>query len=168
MTGTHKSDIITINMFSSMCLKILFIFVENILRNVSSAMKLNCRKRIYTKYFTSLERIGKMSPLQARLWPRGWVEVLLYSSMTAALEVGEWPTARPGRTFPPGKTRYPFYRRLDGGVGLDGRKISPHWDSILGPFSPWSVAISTDLPGPIKWIDLYKIHLRVYETTYDL
>ena len=27
----------------------------------------------------------KMFPLQARLWPRGWVEVQLYSFMTAAL-----------------------------------------------------------------------------------
>jgi len=29
--------------------------------------------------------------------------------MTAALEVGEWSAARPGRTLPPGKTRYPVY-----------------------------------------------------------
>jgi len=27
---------------------------------------------------------------------------------------GEWPAARPGRTLPPGKTRYPLYRRLGG------------------------------------------------------
>ena len=32
--------------------------------------------------------------------------------VTAALEGGEWSVARPGRTLPPGKTRYPFYRRL--------------------------------------------------------
>ena len=32
--------------------------------------------------------------------------------MTAALEGGEWAAARPDRTLPPGKTRYPFYRRL--------------------------------------------------------
>jgi len=31
--------------------------------------------------------------------------------MTAALE-GQWSAARTGRTLPPGKTRYPFYRRL--------------------------------------------------------
>jgi len=31
--------------------------------------------------------------------------------MTAALEGGEWSAARPGRTLPPGKTRYPLYRR---------------------------------------------------------
>jgi len=32
--------------------------------------------------------------------------------MTAALEGGEWSATRLGRTLPPGKTRYPFYRRL--------------------------------------------------------
>jgi hypothetical protein len=41
--------------------------------------------------------------------------------MTAALEGGEWPAARPGRTLPPGKTRYPFYRRLGGPQGRSGR-----------------------------------------------
>jgi len=30
--------------------------------------------------------------------------------MTAALEGGEWSVARLGRTLPPVKTRYPFYR----------------------------------------------------------
>jgi len=34
--------------------------------------------------------------------------------MTAVLEGGEWSAARPGRTLPPGKTRYPSYRRLGG------------------------------------------------------
>jgi len=38
--------------------------------------------------------------------------------MTAALERAEWSAARPGRTLPPGKDRYPFYRRLG---GLQGR-----------------------------------------------
>ena len=41
--------------------------------------------------------------------------------MTAALERGEWSAARPGRTLPPGKTRYPFYRRLGGLQGRSGR-----------------------------------------------
>jgi len=41
--------------------------------------------------------------------------------MTAALEGGEWTAARPGRNLPPGKTRYPFYRRLDGPQGRSGR-----------------------------------------------
>ena len=41
--------------------------------------------------------------------------------MTAAVEGGEWSAARPGRTLPPGKTRYPFYRRLVGPQGLSRR-----------------------------------------------
>jgi len=41
--------------------------------------------------------------------------------MTAALEGGEWSAARPGRTLPPGKTRYPFYSRLGGPQGWSGR-----------------------------------------------
>ena len=41
--------------------------------------------------------------------------------MISALEVGEWSAARPGRTLPPGKTRYPFYRRLRGPQGRSGR-----------------------------------------------
>jgi len=34
-----------------------------------------------------------------------------------ALEGGEWSAARPGRTLPPEKTRYPFCRRLGGPQG---------------------------------------------------
>jgi hypothetical protein len=41
--------------------------------------------------------------------------------MTAALEGGELSAARPGRTLPPGKTVYPFYRRLGGPQGQSGR-----------------------------------------------
>ena len=41
--------------------------------------------------------------------------------MTAALEGGEWSAARPGRTLPPGKTRYPPCRRLGGPQGRCGR-----------------------------------------------
>ena len=40
--------------------------------------------------------------------------------MSAALEVDEWSAARPGRTLTPGKTRYPFYRRLGGPQGRSG------------------------------------------------
>jgi len=127
--------------------------------------------------------------------------------MTAALEGGEWSAARPGRTLPPGKTRYPSYRKLGGLQGrsgrtenlvntgirsrtvqpvfsrytdcatrpttemkrsgthctggwvgprvfLDGRKISSPPGFDLGPFSPYSVAIPTELPGPHRNIYL--------------
>ena len=84
------------------------------------------------------------------MWPRGWEEVWLYSSMTAALEGGEWSTARPGRTLPPGKTQCPFYRRLGGSQGRSGRaeKSRPHRDSIPDHPSRGSVAIPTELLGP--------------------
>jgi hypothetical protein len=53
-----------------------------------------------------------------------------YSSilfLTSALEGGEGSASRPGRTLPPGKTRYPLYRRLGGPQGRSGRvqKMSP-------------------------------------------
>ena len=40
---------------------------------------------------------------------------------------GEGSASRPGRSLPPGKTRYPLYRRLGGPLGRFGqvRKISP-------------------------------------------
>jgi len=41
--------------------------------------------------------------------------------MIAALEGCEWSAARPGRTLPPGKTRYPFYKGLGGPQGWSGR-----------------------------------------------
>ena len=46
--------------------------------------------------------------------------------MTTALEGGESSASRPGRSLPPGKTRYPLYRRLGGPQGRSGqvRKIS--------------------------------------------
>ena len=52
--------------------------------------------------------------------------------MTAALEGGEWSATLPGRTLPPGKTRYPFYRRLGEPQGRSGRggKSRSHRDSI--------------------------------------
>jgi hypothetical protein len=72
--------------------------------------------------------------------------------MTSALEEGEWSEARPSRTLHPGKTRYPFYRRLGGPQGQSGqaRKTSPLQEFDPGPSSPWIVAILTELPGPQK------------------
>jgi hypothetical protein len=56
--------------------------------------------------------------------------------MTTALEADEGSASRPGCSLPPGKTRYPLYRRLGGPQGRSGqvRKISPP----LG-FDPWTV-----------------------------
>ena len=56
--------------------------------------------------------------------------------MTKALEGGEGSASRPGRSLPPGKTRYPLYRRLGGSRGRSGQvqKISPP-----PGFYPWTV-----------------------------
>ena len=51
-------------------------------------------------------------------------------------------TPRPHIT-PPGKSRYPFYRRLGG-------KSHPHRDSIPNRPARSSVAIPTELPGPLQ------------------
>jgi hypothetical protein len=76
-----------------------------------------------------LKEMGKdkVNPLQARLWPSGGVEVWLNSSKTTALEGGEGSIARPGRTLPPRKTRYPLSRRVGGTQSRSGQvwKISP-------------------------------------------
>jgi hypothetical protein len=48
--------------------------------------------------------------------------------MTTALEGGEGSASRPSRSLPPGKNRYPLYRRLDGPQGRSGqlwRILSP-------------------------------------------
>jgi len=70
--------------------------------------------------------------------------------MAAALEGGEWSASRPGRTLLPGKTRYPFYRRLGGPHRRSGRaeKSRPNRDSILDRPARSSVAIPTELLGP--------------------
>ena len=56
--------------------------------------------------------------------------------LTLALEGGEGSASRPGRTLPPGKTRYPLYRRLGGPQSRSGQvqKISPP-----PGFDPWTV-----------------------------
>jgi hypothetical protein len=73
--------------------------------------------------------------------------------MTTALEGGECSASRPGHTLPPGKTRYPLYRRLSWPQGRSGqvRKISPP-TGIRSPDRPArsSVAIPTELPSPLN------------------
>jgi len=53
-------------------------------------------------------------------------KVAAQSFFTTALEGGKWSASRPGRSFFPGKTRYPLHRRLGGTQGRSEqvRKIS--------------------------------------------
>ena len=59
---------------------------------------------------------------------------------------GERSAGRPGRTLPPGKTRYPFYRRLGGPQGRSGRAEnlvhtgirSRTVQPLVGRYSDWA------------------------------
>jgi len=76
--------------------------------------------------------LTKSDPVSGPVWPRGWVELHLYSSMTAALEGGEWSATRPGRTLPPGKEPVPILQEAGWAPGpvWTGGKSRPHRDSI--------------------------------------
>jgi len=79
--------------------------------------------------------------------------------MTAALEGGERSVARPGRTLPPGKTPYPFYRRLCGPQSRAGRaeKSRPHRNSI-----PDRPARSQSLYWAIRMYIYIYIYIYIY------
>ena len=69
--------------------------------------------------------------------------------------------ARPGRTLPPGKTRYPFYRRLGGPQGRSGRAENLVRTGIRSrTVQPVSVAIPTELPSPQVWLVCTEINSR--------
>jgi hypothetical protein len=77
--------------------------------------------------------------------------------MTATLEGGEWSEACPSCTLPPGKTRYPFYRRLGGPQGRSGQAENPVptgiWSQTVQPvvsrYTDWAtrphIVIYTDM-----------------------
>jgi len=69
--------------------------------------------------------------------------------MTAALEGGEWSAARPDRSLPPGKNRYPFYSRLGGPQGRSGRAENLFFTGIRSrTVHPQSGTILIEIPGP--------------------
>jgi hypothetical protein len=67
----------------------------------------------------------------AHRWSRG-IALLFHDHGTRR---AEGSASRPGRSLPPGKTRYQLYRRLDGPQGRSGqvRKLSPP-----PRFDPWT------------------------------
>jgi len=86
--------------------------------------------------------------------------------MTAALAGGERSAARPGRTLPPGKTRYPF--GWAPWPVWTGGKSHPHRDSIPDRPARSSVAISTEPPGPHVLHRMKKIVTPVDEIAWPL
>ena len=86
--------------------------------------------------------------------------------MTAALEGSEWSATGPGRALPPGKTRYPLYRRLGGPQGLSGqvRKISPPpgvdprtVQPVVSRYTDWATR-------PTAW-SMYVTKFTIFEET---
>ena len=81
--------------------------------------------------------------------------------MTAALVWGEWSAACPGRTLPPGKVRYPFYRRLGGPQGRSGwaENLVPtgirYWtvQPVVGRYTYWATR-------PTRFVCIVMIILR--------
>ena len=66
---------------------------------------------------------------------------------------GEWSAARPGRTLPPGKTRYPFYRRLSGPQGRSWRaeNLVPtgiRSRTVFSRYTDWATGPTHIAPNP--------------------
>ena len=105
--------------------------------------------------------------------------------MTAALEGADWSAARPGRTLPPGKTRYPFYRRLGGPQGRSGRArnlvptgirfrtvqpvVSRYTDWATRPTlgcGRWILSFTYTLSGSLDCDNMCRIELLLQEYTF--
>jgi len=67
---------------------------------------------------------------------------------------GEGPATRPGRSLPPGKTRYPLYRRLCGPQGRSRqvRKISPPPGFDPRTFQPIASRYNDCAKRPTSWM----------------
>ena len=89
--------------------------------------------------------------------------------MTAALEGGEWSAACPSHTLPPGKTRYPLYRRLGGRQGRSGRVENlapPGFDPqtvqpVVSRYTDWATQ-----PTPSSSVYYCSAPLFLYTSTF--
>jgi hypothetical protein len=63
-------------------------------------------------------KLGRFHPFIGHEGPYGEYRYSCSVFLTSAIEGGEGSASSPSRTLPPGKTRYPLYRRL---VGPQGR-----------------------------------------------
>jgi hypothetical protein len=72
-----------------------------------------------------------------------------------------WSAGRPGHTLPPGKTRYPFYRRLGGPHGRSGRAEnlvptgirSRTVQPLVSRYTAWATRPTDFL---IKWTEMWR------------
>jgi len=91
--------------------------------------------------------------------------------MTTALEGGEGSASRPGRSLPPGKTRYPLYRRLGGPQGRSGKScpppgFDPHTvQPVTSLYTDWAIPANfTFVVG--RSISLYGINVSEWPLIY--
>jgi len=85
--------------------------------------------------------------------------------MTAPIEGGEWSAARPGRNLHPGKTRYPFYRRLGGPQGRSGRTEN------LVPTGIRSRTVQPVVSRYTDWAKLYTVkntYTKMYRSVFRM
>jgi hypothetical protein len=104
-----------------------------------------------------VQTVGYMNTNKDHLHGQKWISAIfrstrlclqlaVYCTDLQALEKDEWSAARPGRTLPPGKTRYPFYRSLGGPqgrferaenlvlTGIRSRTVQP----VVGCYTDWA------------------------------
>ena len=125
-------------------LRQMYIFIFFIKKSLKTSKPYICSRRGWINVISRFH-----SFLQDTMAHRESRGIALLCFQTSALEECEGSASGSVRFLPPGKTRYPLYRRLGGPQGRSGRrKTSPHWDSIPGLSSPQSVAIPTELSGP--------------------
>jgi hypothetical protein len=140
----------------------------------------NLRQRISVVF--SSQKYVKVKCALYRHWgsvqavrPIGEVEVQLYPLMTTALEGGEGSASGPGRFLPPGKTRYPLYRRLSGPPGRCGqvREISPSpgfdprtVQPVASRYTYWAMPAHQTHVGSIK-SSKNKINLLVLQGLFE-
>ena len=85
--------------------------------------------------------------------------------------MGEWSAARPGRTLPPGKTRYPLYRRLGGTLGRSGRAEhlvhteiwSRTLQRVISRYTNWSYLAQVEFY--CIWTYIYLQYQELYSST---
>jgi hypothetical protein len=88
----------------------------------------------------------KVLPITGHEGPKGEKRYSSTLPSTSALD-GGWVI----NATPPGKTRYPLYRRLGGPPGTvwtGAENLASHRGSIPGPSSPYRVAIPTEPSRP--------------------
>ena len=101
-------------------------------------------------FLQSVKGKGKAHPRTGHEGPEGEWRYSSILSLTSAL-CGVGGQRQAPAALPPGKTRYPLYRRLSGPQDRSGRvrKISPPPGFDPGPSSPQRVAIPTELSRPL-------------------